>query len=223
MEMVSKYKNVISKITTVLQNYGINQKVKVLVVSKKRPIEQILEIYNQGHRDFGENYVKEILEKSQKLPSDINWHLIGHLQTNKVKKILSIKNLYAVESVDNVNLAVELNNQCIKLDKIMNIYIQINISRENTKSGVEIENVEGFVDEIKTKCDRLKIVGIMSLGNIGNVEEFKMMNDVKNLICNKYSLNHDDFFSSYGTSDDFEQAILNGSNEVRLGGVIFDV
>ena len=89
MERISKFKLIFKKISECLTNNTRTSFVKLLVVSKKRPIEQIMEIYNEGHRDFGENYVNELIEKSELMPSDINWHLIGHLQTNKCKKIRS--------------------------------------------------------------------------------------------------------------------------------------
>lgn len=223
MERISRLKTVLSKITTSLQNNLKTFKVKLLVVSKTRPIEQIVDVYNEGQRDFGENYVNEIIEKSEKLPLDIKWHMIGHLQTNKCKKLMAIKNLYAIESVDSVKLAEEIQKQCIKLDREMNIYLQVNISNEPTKSGIPIDQVIDIYEEIVNKCDRVQIIGLMSLGEIGNKEQFNAMYDLKLKICNNYGIDLEDFTLSLGTSDDFEEAIAHGSNEVRIGGYIFDL
>jgi pyridoxal phosphate enzyme (YggS family) len=219
MERVNKYKNIISLIQTAMSKTTLTNKVKLLVVSKKRTVDDIMCIYNLGHRDFGENYVNELIEKSEKLPSDINWHMIGHLQTNKCKKILSLKNLKIVESVDNLKLAQELNLVCSKLGRCIDIYIQINISNEDTKSGIKIENFYSLYEDIVNSCPYLNIAGIMSLGSIGSIEEFKIMYEIKSRVLDKYNK---EIMISIGTSDDFEEAINQGSNEVRLGSIIFD-
>jgi pyridoxal phosphate enzyme (YggS family) len=225
MERISQYKNVVLKVSEALLSNPFTSFVKVLVVSKKRPIEQIMEIYEQGHRDFGENYAAELIEKSEKLPKDINWHMIGHLQTNKCKKLLSsVKNLKCIESVDSFKLAEEINKSCKNLEiEKMNIYLQINISNEESKSGLNYEDVIPLYDEITKKLERVEVAGIMSLGDIGNEEQFKKMYDLKRKICETYSLDVQKFVLSLGTSDDYPEAIKNGSNEVRIGGLIFDV
>jgi pyridoxal phosphate enzyme (YggS family) len=223
MERISKFKSVMTNITNNLKLTDKTKNVKCLVVSKTRPIEQILEIYDEGHREFGENYVNELIEKSQKLPSDINWHFIGHLQTNKCKKVLEIKNLLSIESVDSIKLADEIQKQCLKLDRTINIYLQINISDETSKSGIRLEEVSYIFEEIKKNCDRVNVIGIMSLGEIGNIEQFDKMYEIKMELCSKFAVNPDEFILSLGTSDDFEEAIIHGSNEVRIGGYIFDV
>lgn len=220
---INKFKQVVESISKCLQTNIKTKYTNLLVVSKTRSIEQILNLYNQGQRDFGENYLNEIIEKSQKLPADINWYMIGHLQTNKVKKLLTVPNLFAIESVDSLKLAKELNDQCQKIDrKILNIYLQINISWEDTKSGIKPDGVISLYDDIKKECDRLRIRGIMSLGEIGNTKQFEEMYDIKLKICNEYNLNQDEFVLSLGTSDDYEKAIVYGSNEVRIGGLLFD-
>jgi PLP dependent protein len=223
MESVNKYKQVIETITKTLSQTIKTKYTKLLVVSKTRSIEQILNLYNQGQRDFGENYLNELVEKSQKLPSDIKWYMIGHLQTNKVKKLLAVPNLYAIESVDSLKLAKELNTQCHKMERNnLNIYLQINISGEQTKSGVHPEEVLKIYEDIKNECDRLKVIGIMSLGEIGNSRQFEQMFEIKSNICEKFNVGASDFVLSLGTSDDYEKAIEYGSNEVRIGGLLFD-
>jgi pyridoxal phosphate enzyme (YggS family) len=225
MERISKYKTVVNKISQILLSKNNSKYCKLLVVTKKRPIEQILEIYNEGHRDFGENYVHEIIEKCEKLPNDINWHFIGHLQSNKCKKLISsVKNLKVVESIDSFSLAEELNKQCLKLGTDgLKIYIQINISEEKTKSGVNKEEVVDLYEKISKTCEKIQVAGIMSLGDIGNVQQFNEMMKIKLEICEKFTIDSNNFQISMGTSDDYEEAIKCGSNEIRVGGLIFDI
>lgn len=223
MERISKFKIILSKISETLINNSKTNYCKLVVVTKKRPIDQILEIYNEGHRDFGENYVNEIIEKSEVLPKDINWHFIGHLQSNKCKKLLSsVKNLKKIESVDSLSLAEEINKNCAKLGISIDIYIQINISDEPTKSGVKKNDILDLYEKISLNCERLNINGIMSLGDIANKEQFDEMYRLKMEICDRFKLDGAKFHISMGTSDDYELAILHGSNEVRVGGLIFD-
>jgi pyridoxal phosphate enzyme (YggS family) len=222
MEKIIKYRCILKNILDRVKESKFTKSTKFLTVTKKRSIDDIMSIYNEGHRDFGENYVPELIEKSLKLPEDINWHLIGHLQTNKCKKVLQIKNLRLIESVDSFKLAEELEKECIKLERTINILLQVNISKEETKSGVMPEKLVDLFGEILT-LKYVKPVGIMSLGNIGNEDEFKQMFNLKNEICEKFNFNQDEFILSFGTSDDYETAILYGSNEVRIGGLIFDI
>lgn len=223
MEKVNKYKSILKILSEKLAQTNLTKYTKLLTVSKKRSIEDIMAIYNEGHRDFGENYVPELIEKSQKLPQDINWHLIGHLQSNKCKKVLQIKNLKLIESVDSLKLAEELEKECLKLNRTIDILLQVNISREESKSGIMPENLLILFEDIYSKSTHVKPVGIMSLGNIGNIDEFKQMYKFKLDICEKLNLDKDQFVLSFGTSDDYETAILEGSNEVRIGGLIFDI
>jgi pyridoxal phosphate enzyme (YggS family) len=223
MEKVNNFKNILTKIQTAISLSKLNNNVKLLVVSKKRTIEEILNIYNLGHRDFGENYVADLVEKCEKLPMDINWHMIGHLQTNKCKKVLSIKNLTTIESVDSLKLAQEINTQCEKLGRKVNIYLQINISNESTKSGINPEDTYKLYEDISKECSFVNVAGIMSLGTLGSTEEFKNMHEIKAQICKQFNIDFNNFTISMGTSDDFEEAILNGSNEVRLGSIVFEI
>jgi len=225
MERISQFKNILMKISEGLVSNPYTNFVKFLVVSKRRPVEQILEIYNQGQRDFGENYVAELIEKSEKLPADINWHLIGHLQTNKCKKLLSsVKNLKVIESVDSFKLAEEIHKQCEKLDiEKMNVYLQVNISNEESKSGLKYDDVLPLYEQISKNLDRVCVAGLMSLGDIGNEEQFKKMYELKIKISEMFNIEKDKFVLSLGTSDDYVEAIKCGSNEIRIGGLIFDI
>lgn len=222
-KLKQNYKSVFDAFTCSIKKSEFNNKKVVLVaVSKKRPSEDIKIIYDQGQRIFGENYVAELIEKSLILPKDIEWHLIGHLQSNKVKKLLeNIPNI-VIESVDSIKIAKEINKFSSKSNPTK-VYIEINISKTETKTGANIEIIDDIAKEIVNNCPNLKLVGIMSLGNVNNKEEFNNMIKIKNDICEKYNLNKEKFIASFGTSQDFENAILSGSDEIRVGHQIFEI
>ena len=199
-----------------------NQKVSLLAVTKKTDHNKVQELFDLGQRNFGENYVDELISKSLILPKEISWHLIGHLQSNKVKKLLDVKNLTTIESVDSFTLANTINKQCEKLNRFLNIYIQVNISQEVSKSGCLIDNVINLYQDITNKCTYLKVKGIMALGTVGSIEEFKLLYDLKTKISNQLKISKDEIIISNGTSSDYEDAIKYGSNEVRLGSILFD-
>lgn len=221
VDSTSQLKLILKNISKALINSTKSKQAKLLAVSKTKPIEDIMRIYNEGQRDFGENYVNELIEKHDKLPQDINWHMIGHLQSNKCKSLLQIKNLKVIESVDSLKLAENLDKELKKIDKKIDIYLQINISNETTKSGIAPEKVIETLEQIKEKCENLLIKGLMSIGNVNSKPEFEEMYRLKNVICEKFSINPDEFVLSFGTSDDYENAILHGSNEIRIGTLIF--
>ena len=198
-----------------------NKNAILLAVSKKRPCEDIKVIYDQGQRIFGENYPQELLEKSKKLPNDIEWHLIGHLQSNKIKKLLEeIPNLI-IESIDRVDIVEKINKFASEKNKTK-VYIEINISNEDSKTGCKQNDIFNIAKKIMDS-PRLELVGIMSLGNIGDKSEFDKMLKIKEELCKKYSLNKNTFIASFGTSQDYEEALLRGSDEVRVGHQIFEV
>ena len=200
-----------------------NKKVPILIaVSKKRSVESIQVIYNLGQRIFGENYPQELLTKSESLPKDIEWHLIGHLQTNKVKKLLEQIPNIVIESVDRVDVVKKIS-QYADVKNRTKVYLEINISGEESKTGCPIKDIYNVIDEIMKNKDKIEFVGIMSLGKIGDKKEFEKMVEIKNEICEKYSLDKNKFIASFGTSQDFNEAILSGTDEVRIGHQIFEV
>ena len=199
---------------------NITKNIKLLAVSKKRNIEDIKIIYDNGHRIFGENYVNELLEKYEKLPKDIEWHLIGHLQTNKVKHLLEKIPNIIIESVDSIKVAETLNKYATQQIKV---YIEVNIGNTETKTGADIKDIYNIAETIINKCPKLELIGIMSLGNVNNLKEFKQMIDIKDDFCNKYNLNKEKFIASFGTSQDYYNAILSGSDEIRVGHTIFEI
>ena len=194
----------------------------LIAVSKKRPVESIQVIYNLGQRIFGENYPQELLSKSKVLPKDIEWHLIGHLQTNKVKILLEEIPNIVIESVDRIDVVKKISQYADVKNKTK-VYLEINISEEESKTGCPIKDINNVIDEIFKNKDKIELVGIMSLGKIGDKKEFEKMVQIKNDICEKYGLDKDKFIASFGTSQDFDEAILAGSDEVRIGHQIFEI
>ena len=221
-KLKSNYLSTIESIKTSSEK-SPNKKTPILVaVSKKRPVESIQVIYNLGQRIFGENYPQELLTKSKELPKDIEWHLIGHLQTNKVKKLLEEIPNIVIESVDRVDVVKKISQYADVKNKTK-VYLEINISGEETKTGCPLKDIFNVIDEIMKNKDKIEFVGIMSLGKIGDKKEFEKMVEIKNEICEKYSLDKNKFIASFGTSQDFNEAILSGTDEVRIGHQIFEV
>ena len=120
---------------------------KLLAVTKTHGIDKIMEVYDYGLRDFGENKVQELLDKKEKMPDDINWHLIGHLQTNKVNKIVGEVSL--IHSVDSLKILKKINNRAKKLSIVQDCLLQVNISKEETKSGFFEEDIDKIIDQVK--------------------------------------------------------------------------
>lgn len=188
---------------------------KLIAVSKTKPIEDIKEAYDAGIRDFGENHVQEILEKVDKLPRDIRWHMIGHLQTNKVKDV--VDKVYLIHSVDSIKLAKEIDKQAKKKDIIVNILLELNIAKEESKYGFMKEDLNSAIEEI-SKLENVKVLGLMCVApKTDNPEEnrkyFREMNELK---C-EYNLD----ILSMGMSNDYKIADEENSTYVRIGTKIF--
>jgi|TARA_B000000475_G_scaffold258503_1_gene240568 pyridoxal phosphate enzyme (YggS family) len=197
----------------------IDKKVKIVVVSKTRSKKEILGIYNKDHRDFGENKVQEILEKYEKLPKDIRWHFIGHLQTNKVKYIIPFISL--IHSVDSLKLLKEINKRAKAKNKIINCLIQVKIANEESKYGFKINEISDVMN-YASELEHILIKGLMGMAtNTDNNnlidKEFKLLNTefkkYKSKIFNVLSM---------GMSNDYKLAINNESNMLRLGSIIFE-
>ena len=187
----------------------------LIAVSKTKPIEMIKEAYSAGIKDFGENKVQEILSKIDKLPKDIKWHMIGHLQTNKVKDI--IDKVYLIHSVDTNKLAKKINEEAKKRNIISNILVEINIANEQSKYGFKKEELNEVINEIKC-LNNINLLGLMCVAPFtdnpeDNREYFKEMYKLKE----KYNLN----ILSMGMSNDYKIAIEENTNYVRIGTKIF--
>lgn len=200
--------------------------VRIVAVSKTKPIESIMEVYETGQRHFGENYIQEICEKAPKCPDDIKWHFIGHVQTNKVKGLLQIPNLWVIETVDREKLANALNKQIEEMKREpLNIFIQVNTSNEEQKGGVSPKEVLNLVKFIIEKCPNLKLIGLMTIGSTESSHKEGKNPDFETLVECKYMIEKDfkdlNLELSMGMSSDYLQAIEQGSTNVRVGSLIF--
>ena len=198
----------------------IMDKADLIAVSKTRNIEEIQEAYDSGQIKFGENRVQEIVDKESRLPDDIEWHMIGHLQKNKVKYIARFINL--IHSLDRISLAKEIDKQAKKEGRIIDCLIQIKISKEDSKFGHKIEDFERFYRSLKT-YKNINIIGLMGMATFTKDtkiidEEFKM---IKRIYDNVASIDSKFRVLSIGMSDDYIIALKNGSNMIRIGSKIF--
>ena len=198
----------------------IDKNVKLVAVSKKKSWEDILEAYENGISDFGENYLQESLEKISKLKDlKINWHFIGNIQSNKCEEIA--KNFDWVHTIDRLKVARLIDKYCPE-DKSIKCLIQINIDDEESKSGIRVEEVEIFLKELSS-LKKIKICGLMIIPN-PNVELSDLQQTFKNIkmLADRLNENYENLTEiSMGMSRDFELAIKEGSTIVRLGETIF--
>lgn len=203
--------------------YSLTKKVQLVAVSKTKSEADILELYQAGHRHFGENYVQELIDKAPNLPNDICWHFIGHLQSQKSKLLLQhVPNLYVLETVDSTKLATKLNNTLHTLSHPpLRIYVQVNTSSEDTKSGVSSSELESLLSHIDANCPLLKFEGLMTIGSPGDMTCFDRLLECQNMASSLLGLEKDSIVLSMGMSDDFEAAIERGSSSVRVGSSIF--
>lgn len=223
--MLSKVSENLNRILGILETLknsrNLTQNITLIAVSKLQPIESIQEAYNCGHRDFGENYVDELLLKSQALPRDIKWHMIGHIQTNKINKLLAIPNLYCIHTIDSINLANKIQSKLIQLNKSLGYFMQINTSGEASKAGVCPESSKDLFQHISLNCTNLKFKGLMTIGERGNSEDFQILNQVRLELSSHFSLPTPSIELSMGMSGDYEEALLHNSNFIRIGTSIF--
>jgi len=197
-----------------------------VVVSKLRPIEQIIELYNTRHKFFGENRPLELKEKYEALPKDIEWHFIGHLQTNKIKHIAPFVSL--IHSIDSFSLLQEVNRYAEKNNRTIPCLLQFFIAQELTKHGLSWEEcIEMFENPVFYSLKNVKIIGVMGMATFTDDKvlirkEFKILHRYFTQLKAQYFINDPDFKEiSMGMSNDYEIAIEEGSNMVRLGSAIF--
>lgn len=202
-----------------------SKKVTVVAVSKRKPPEMIMEFRRAGVKDFGENYVQEFTEKWEKLQgNNINWHFIGHLQTNKVKYI--IDKVYMIHTLDSLKLAKEIGKQAKlkNIDKV-SCLIEVNTGGEDQKSGIAPSELETFIEELK-EIKSIKLKGLMTIPPAEEPEEarkyFKMLREMKENLISKGLVDKQEFTElSMGMSADFDVAIEEGSTIVRPGRILF--
>ncbi len=200
--------------------------VKLVAVSKYHPAEHIAEAYGAGQRIFGESHVQELRAKAEVLPKDIEWHFIGHLQTNKVKYIAPFVSL--IESVDSERLIAEINKQAFKCGRVIDILLELHIAEEETKSGFSLDECTALLEsDVMARYPNVRICGLMMMASNTDDEaqiesEFKLASDFFNTLKSRFFA-ADDFFSerSWGMSDDYPIAIRQHSTLIRIGTKIF--
>ncbi|KAG5414084.1 hypothetical protein IGI04_001651 [Brassica rapa subsp. trilocularis] len=213
------------------------ERVRVVAVSKTKPVSLIRQIYDAGHRCFGENYVQEFIDKAPQLPEDIEWHFVGHLQSNKAKTLLAgVPNLAMVHGVDGEKVANHLDRAVSSLGRHpLKVLVQVNTSGEAlancvflkidaAKSGVEPSSVVELARHVNMQCPNLVFSGLMTIGMpdyTSTPENFRTLTNCRAEVCKALGMSEDQFELSMGMSGDFEQAIEMGSTNVRVGSTIF--
>ena len=199
---------------------SIPKYVDLVAISKTKSSEEIIQAYDEGQRIFGENKVQEMTEKQQILPSDIKWHMVGHLQRNKVKYIASYVSL--IHSVDSMKLIIEINKQANKNQRIIPCLLQIKIAGETTKFGLSEDDATHLLEN-SIKYKNIKISGLMGMASLTKNElqidnEFKKLKNFFDQLKSKFNQLK---ILSMGMSSDYKLAIKNGSNMIRMGSQIF--
>ena len=198
--------------------------VTLVAVSKTKSVEEIKELYDLGQRDFGENYVQELAEKQLQLPKDTRWHFIGHLQSNKVKQIASV--IHLIQSVDSLKLLREINKQAQKDNRVIDCLLQIHIAQEETKFGLDENELDQLIHTNSDELHKLKnvtITGLMGMASFTDDME-KVRKEFKYLksLFNKFRTQNSELRTlSMGMSSDYPIAIEEGSTMVRIGSLIF--
>ena len=204
----------------------IPEGVTLVAVSKTMPNEGVMEAYRAGQRIFGENKAQELIRKQPELPEDIEWHFIGHLQTNKVKYIAPFVEM--IESIDSLKLLREVNKQAAKNERVVKCLLQFHIATEESKFGLDIGEAESLLEsDDYNKLDNIKICGVMGMATFTENEavvrkEFKELGNIFRYMKDKYFRDEDSFREiSMGMTSDYKIAIEEGSTIVRIGTAIF--
>jgi hypothetical protein len=199
--------------------------VTLVAVSKTKPVEDILALYELGQKDFGENYVQELLEKQAKLPHDIRWHFIGHLQSNKVKSIVSF--IHLIHGVDSCKLLHEINKQAQKNHRVVNCLLQVHIAQEESKFGFDERELETAIRQLKEEpLQNVQVQGLMGMASFtDNMEdvrhEFNHLRSLFDRCRERHNSAPALSILSMGMSSDYRIAIEQGSNMVRIGSLLF--
>jgi PLP dependent protein len=199
------------------------KKATLVAVSKTKPAEDILELYELGQRDFGENYVQELVDKYATLPKDIRWHFIGHLQSNKVKYIAPF--VYLIHGTDSEKLLAEINKQAAKNNRIIDCLLQVHIAEEETKFGFDETELKELITKLNEQhlYENAAVRGLMGMASFTNDKE-KVHNEFKQLsqLYKATALPSSVFnLLSMGMSGDYETALDEGSNMIRIGSLLF--
>ena len=205
-----------ANLNTILQS--ITKEVTLVAVSKTKQNSAIIEAYQIGQRIFGENKVQELVQKFEELPKDINWHMIGHLQTNKVKYIAPFVSL--IHGVDSVKLLKEINKKAKQNNRVIDCLLQVHIATESTKFGFDISELNNAINSAN-EYQNIRIVGLMGMATFTDnkqqvIQEFSSLKIVFDTVKNEHITT-----LSMGMSGDYQLAIEQGSNMVRVGSAIF--
>jgi len=217
--------NCAEKYTEIRQQLPEN--VTLLAVSKTKPAEDIMALYNIGCRDFGENKVQELTAKFNELPKDIRWHQIGHLQTNKIKYIIPF--VYMIHSIDSLKLAIEVNKQAAKHNRVVDCLFELKVANEDTKSGFDVEELKQLLSEgVLNELTNIRFCGVMGMATNTDDDteirkEFLNVKAVFDYIKTNYADEIGECFTqiSMGMSGDYKIAVDCGSTIVRIGSTIF--
>ena len=197
----------------------------LVAVSKTKPVEAINELYELGHRDFGENYVQELVEKQAQLPPDIRWHFIGHLQSNKVKYIAPF--VYLIHGVDSIKLLKEVNKQAIKNNRTLDVLLQVHIASEETKYGFEPADLSHTnLEHELTNLSNVHVRGLMGMASFSENKElvrseFHVLKKLFDQLRYSADLKEQLDILSMGMSGDYQLALAEGSTMVRIGSSLF--
>lgn len=200
--------------------------VTLIAVSKTKPVADLQEAYDAGQRIFGENKALEMRDKHQELPKDIQWHFIGHLQTNKIKYIAPFVSL--IHSIDSISLLEAVNKEAVKNNRVIDCLLQFHIAKEETKFGLDIEEAEEMLKSVSYKnLNNINIIGVMGMAtftdDVNQIRnEFKSLKNIFNILKERYFQDKESFKEiSMGMSDDYPIAIEEGATMVRVGSKIF--
>ena len=209
-----------------IKKYAEDHQTTLVAVSKTKPIEDILVLYNKGQRIFGENRVQEMTDKYESLPKDIEWHLIGHLQKNKVKYIAPFVSM--IHSIDSMELLETVNNQAAKNNRSIPVLLQFHIATEETKFGLNLEEAENILQTLrKTPYQNVEISGVMGMASFTDDaeqvrKEFQQLKSYFEYLKRTYFKDEACFkHISMGMSGDYKLAIAEGSTMIRVGSAIF--
>lgn len=225
---MSYLKNNLEEVNNIIKEHAVKvsrnpEDITLVAVSKTKPVEMLKEVYDLGVRDFGENYVQELVDKIDQLPSDIRWHMIGHLQTNKIKYI--IDKVYMIHSVDTLHLAQAISKEAVKRNITVKILLEVNVADEESKFGLTKEN---FLENYKEMMNLpgIDILGLMtSAPYIENMEDnrqyFVQLRSLMIDLIDKGLYNKDNYYLSMGMTGDYPVAVEEGATLVRVGTGIF--
>lgn len=216
--------NVSDNLINILKS--VPQHVKVVPISKFQPVDKMLQIYDYGYKIFGENKAQDLAHKQKTLPQDIEWHFVGHLQTNKVKFLAPFINL--IHSVDSMKILSEINKEALKKNRIIDCLLQFHIANEESKFGLNIPEAEGILNsDLFHRMQNIRICGVMGMATFTDDmnmvrNEFKSLKQFFDILKNKYFSDDEAFKEiSMGMTQDYRIAIEEGSTIIRIGTAIF--